>query len=71
MNHAKESHLFNELWNVQSKEFVIAVTLLGKWHMYIIWVLNQIILPLLNILFAFLLIDRRVKILKCFQVTVK
>ena len=71
MNHTKENHLFNEPWNVRSKEFVIAVTLLGKWHMYIIWVLNQIILPLLNILFAYLLIDLRVKILKCFQVTVE
>ena len=30
MNHAKESHLFNEPWNVQSKEFARAVTLLGK-----------------------------------------
>ena len=30
VNHTKESHLFNELWNIQSKEFVIAVTLLGK-----------------------------------------
>ena len=58
MNHAKESHLFNELWNVQSKEFVIAVTLLGKWHMYIIWVLNQIILPLLNIYIVCLPFDR-------------
>ena len=57
VNHTKESHLFNELWNIQSKEFVIAVTLLGKWHMYIIRVLNQTFSPLLNILFAYLLIE--------------
>ena len=59
MNHAKESHLFNEPWNVQSKEFVIAVTLLGKCMTYVHY---MGIKP--NVCIPF---DRRVEILKCFQ----